>query len=227
MGMARFKRLDVLTAMYSTGLVPVFYHRDVEVGMKVAAACVEGGSRLLEFTHRGDRAHLVFAALAERCESALPSLILGAGSIVDPHTAAIYIACGAAFIVGPNLSPEVARLANRHRVPYSPGCGSLSEISTAEELGCEIVKVFPADAVGGPKFVEAVRGPRPRTALMPTSGIDLTEESVREWISAGSACLGMGSKLISRDVVARGEFPEIARRVRQVLAWIRAARGAD
>ena len=228
--MARFKRLDVLSAMYSSGLVPVFYHPDVEVGMKVAAACAEGGSRLLEFTHRGDRAHLVFAELIERCRAQIPALMVGAGSIVDPHTAAIYIACGADFIVSPSLNAEVARLCNRHRVPYSPGAGSVTEIAAAEELGCEIIKVFPADAVGGIKFLEAVRGPCPRAALMATSGIDLTEESVRAWISAGWACLGMGSKLIAKDLLARGDYPEIARRVRQVLGWIRAAqtgRGVD
>ncbi len=223
--MGRFQRIDVLSEMYSSGLVPVFYHGDVEVAMRIAAACVEGGSRLLEFTHRGDRAHLVFTELIERCEDELPDLILGAGSIVDPQIAAIYIASGSNFIVGPNFHREVARLANRHRVPYSPGCGTVSEIVAAEEAGCEIVKIFPADAAGGTKFVRAIRGPRPKTALMPTSGIDMNEESVREWIAAGSTCLGMGSKLISKDVVARGDFPEITRRIRQLLSWIQSARG--
>jgi 2-dehydro-3-deoxyphosphogluconate aldolase/(4S)-4-hydroxy-2-oxoglutarate aldolase len=105
-------------------MVPVFYHPDVEVGMKVAAACAEGGSRLLEFTHRGDRAHLVFAELIERCRKEIPSLMVGAGSIVDPHTAAFYIACGADFIVSPSLNADVARLCNRHRVPTRRAAGA-------------------------------------------------------------------------------------------------------
>ena len=213
--------------MYSSGLVPLFCHKDVDVSMKVAGAIAEGGSRILEFTNRGERSHLVFTALVERCEKELPGLILGAGSIIDPPTAALFIAAGAAFIVGPTLNPDVARLCNRHKIAYIPGCGSLTEISAAEELGCEIVKVFPAGAVGGPEFIRAVRGPCPWTSLMPTSGIDLTEESVRAWMQAGSTCLGLGSKLISKDVVDRGDFPEITRRVRQILGWIRAARGAD
>jgi 2-dehydro-3-deoxyphosphogluconate aldolase/(4S)-4-hydroxy-2-oxoglutarate aldolase len=222
--MARFRRMEVLEAMYGTGLVPIFYHGDPEVGMVAAAACAEGGSRLLEFTHRGDRAHLVFAQLAERCEKAHPGLILGAGSIGDPETAALYLAAGASFIVAPNLSEGVARLANRRKVAYVPGCGSATEIAAAEELGSEIVKLFPADALGGTRFVEALRGPSPWSSLMPTSGIDLTEESVREWIRSGVACLGMGSKLISKEVLARRDGPELVRRVQNVLGWIRAAR---
>jgi len=225
--MARFKRLEVLQAMYETGLVPIFYHRDIEVAMKVAEAVVEGGSRFLEYTNRGDRAPQVFTALAERCEKQFPDLILGAGSIGDPHTAALYLAAGASFIVAPNLNPEVARLCNRRKVAYVPGCGSVTEIAAAEELGAEIVKLFPADALSGVKFVRAVLGPCPWTSLLPTGGVDLTEASVREWLQAGVACLGMGAKLIAKDLLDRGDYGEIARRVRQLLAWIRAARGSD
>src|SRR2546426_9619584 len=121
--MARFRRMEVLEAMYGTGLVPIFYDPDLEVGLKVAEACVEGGSRILEFTHRGDRAHLVFTALAERCETQFPRLILGAGSIGDPETAALYLASGANFIDAPNLNPEAARLSNHRKVAYGPGAG--------------------------------------------------------------------------------------------------------
>jgi 2-dehydro-3-deoxyphosphogluconate aldolase/(4S)-4-hydroxy-2-oxoglutarate aldolase len=216
--------MDVLQAMYGTGLVPIFYHRDLETALEVARACAEGGCKILEFTHRGDRAHLVFTALLERCEASFPELILGVGSIGDPHTAAIYLAAGANFIVAPNLNPEVARLANRRKVPYVPGCGSATEIAAAEELGSEIVKLFPADVLGGPRFLEALRGPCPWSSLMPTGGIDLTEESVREWMRAGAACLGMGSKLISKEVLARGDFGELTRRVRDLLSWIAKSR---
>ena len=224
--MARFRRLDVLGAIHGAGLVPIFYHPDAEVGMRVAEACVEGGSRILEFTNRGDRAFQVFTVLAERCERQFPDLILGAGSIVDAPTAALYIATGANFLVAPSLDPEVARLANRRGIAYIPGCGSVNEVLAALEGGAEIVKVFPADALGGPKFFEALRGPCPWVHLMPTGGIDLTEESVRTWIRAGAACLGVGAKLISKDVLARGDFGEIARRVKALLAWIEAARSA-
>jgi len=219
--------MEVLETMIGTGLVPIFYHRDPEVGMKVAGACAEGGSRLLEFTHRGDRAHLVFAELIQRCEAEHHELIVGAGSIGDPHTAALYLASGANFIVAPNFNPEVARICNRRKVPYVPGCGSATEIAAAEEMGAEIVKLFPADALGGPKFVRAIRGPCPWTSLMPTGGIEMEEDNIRDWIDSGVACLGMGAKLIAKELLARGDYPEITRRVRQILDWVRAARGGD
>ena len=156
--MARFSRLKVLNTMVGTGVVPVFYDPGIEVSKKVAAACVEGGVPLLEFTNRGDHAWEVFSELERYCAKELPELILGVGSVVDPGTASLYINCGANFVVGPLLNAEVARACNRRKVPYSPGCGSASEISQAEELGCEIVKVFPGKEVGGPGFVKAVRG---------------------------------------------------------------------
>ncbi|MGH9360689.1 MAG: bifunctional 4-hydroxy-2-oxoglutarate aldolase/2-dehydro-3-deoxy-phosphogluconate aldolase [Thermoanaerobaculia bacterium] len=225
--MARFRRMEVLEALYSTGLVPIFYHGSLEASLKVAAACVEGGSRILEYTNRGDRAHLVFAELAARSARDFPDLILGAGSIGDPQTAAIYLAAGAEFIVSPSFNPEVARLCNRRKVAYVPGCGSSTEIAAAEELGCEIIKLFPADALGGTKFVRAHLGPCPWTSLMPTGGVDLTEASVREWVEAGAACIGMGKKLLSKEAIDSGDFADITRKVRQLLDWIGSARGAD
>jgi 2-dehydro-3-deoxyphosphogluconate aldolase/(4S)-4-hydroxy-2-oxoglutarate aldolase len=224
--MARFDRMTVLNAMLGTGLVPVFYNGDVEVAKKIVAACAEGGARIVEFTNRGDRAWNVFSELIAWAEGAQPDIILGVGSVVDAPTAVLYIASGANFVVGPMLNPEVARLCNRRKVAYSPGCGSVSEVSEAEELGVEIVKVFPGGLVGGPAFIKAVRGPMPWTRIMPTGGVDATEESVKAWIGAGAACLGMGSKLVRKDLVAAGDFDAIRDNVRQVLAWIKEARGA-
>jgi 2-dehydro-3-deoxyphosphogluconate aldolase/(4S)-4-hydroxy-2-oxoglutarate aldolase len=224
--MARFDRMTVLNAMLGTGLVPVFYNGDVEVAKKIVAACAEGGARIVEFTNRGDRAWNVFSELIAWAEGARPDIILGVGSVVDAPTAALYIASGANFVVGPMLNPEVARLCNRRKVAYSPGCGSVSEVSEAEELGVEIVKVFPGGLVGGPAFIKAVRGPMPWTRIMPTGGVDATEESVKAWIGAGAACLGMGSKLVRKDLVAAGDFDTIRDNVARVLAWIQEAREA-
>ncbi len=222
--MARFDRMTVLSAMLETGLVPVFYNADVAVAKQVATACAEGGARILEFTNRGDRAPKVFTELAEWCDAELPDLIVGVGSIADAPTAALYIAAGTNFVVGPMLNAEIARLCNRRKIAYSPGCGSVSEISQAEELGAEIVKIFPGGQVGGPAFVKAVGGPMPWSRLMPTGGVDATEESVKGWIGAGAACLGMGSKLIRKDLVAAGDFAAVSDNVRQVLHWIGEAR---
>ncbi len=222
--MARFDRLTVLNAVVETGLVPVFYHGDLEVAKQIVAACARGGAQVVEFTNRGDRAWNVFTHLAEWAEKALPAVVLGVGSVIDAPTAALYIGSGANFVVGPVLNPEVARLCNRRKIAYMPGCGSASEISQAEELGVEIVKVFPGAEVGGPGFVKAVLGPMPWTRIMPTGGVDATEESIRGWFGAGVACVGIGSKLVTKDLVATGDYDGISSRVAQVLAWIEKAR---
>ncbi len=222
--MARFSRLDVLNTMIEIGVIPVFYNKDVEVAKKIVEACAAGGAKVVEFTNRGDLAYQVFAELVRHFAEEDPSIILGIGSVIDPGTAALYISSGANFVVGPVLNPDVAKVCNRRKVPYSPGCGSASEISEAEELGVEICKIFPGSQVGGPAFVQAVRGPCPWTRLMPTGGVDATEESIKGWFKAGVSCVGMGSRLVRKDLVAAGNWEEITRKVRQVLEWIREAR---
>jgi 2-dehydro-3-deoxyphosphogluconate aldolase/(4S)-4-hydroxy-2-oxoglutarate aldolase len=222
--MARFDRMAVLNTVFECGLVPVFYNGDLEVAKQIVAACAGGGAMVVEFTNRGDRAWNVFTQLAEWAEIAQPDVILGVGSVIDAPTAAMYIGSGANFVVGPVLNPEVARLCNRRKIAYMPGCGSASEISEAEELGVEIVKVFPGSQVGGPGFVKAVLGPMPWTRIMPTGGVDATEESIRDWFKAGVACVGIGSKLIAKDLIAARDYDGISVRVAQVQAWIEEAR---
>ena len=222
--MARFSRLEVLNTMIEIGAIPVFYNKDVEVAKKIVEACATGGAKVVEFTNRGDLAYQVFAELVRHFAKEDPSIILGIGSVIDPGTAALYISSGTNFVVGPVLNPDVAKVCNRRKVAYSPGCGSASEISEAEELGVEICKIFPGSQVGGPAFVKAVRGPCPWTRLMPTGGVDATEESIKGWFKAGVSCVGMGSKLVRKDLVAAGNWEEITRTVRQVREWIREAR---
>jgi 2-dehydro-3-deoxyphosphogluconate aldolase/(4S)-4-hydroxy-2-oxoglutarate aldolase len=223
--MARFSRLEVLNEIIRIGLVPVFYQADIEIAKKIIAACAAGGARVVEFTNRGDNAYRVFSDLVLHFATADPTLILGVGSVVDPGTAALYIASGANFVVGPVLNPEVARVCNRRKVAYSPGCGTVSEISEAEELGVEIVKIFPGSSVGGPAFVKSVLAPMPWTRLMPTGGVAAAQENLQAWFEAGTAAVGMGSKLITKELVAAGDFDGITRQVAQVIAWIREARG--
>jgi 2-dehydro-3-deoxyphosphogluconate aldolase/(4S)-4-hydroxy-2-oxoglutarate aldolase len=221
---ARIDRLTVLNAVVESGLVPVFYNRDVEVVKQIVAACARGGARLVEFTNRGEQAWNVFTQLAEWADGAHPEMILGVGTVIDAPTAALYIASGANFVVGPILNPEIARLCNRRKIAYMPGCGSASEISEAEELGVEIVKVFPGAEVGGPGFVKAVLAPMPWTRIMPTGGVAASEDSIRAWFQAGVTAVGIGSSLITKQLVAKGDFDGIANQVVQVLDWIREAR---
>jgi 2-dehydro-3-deoxyphosphogluconate aldolase/(4S)-4-hydroxy-2-oxoglutarate aldolase len=221
--MARFLRHRVVGEALRVGLVPVFYNGDIEVAAEVARACVEGGARLIEFTNRGDGAIDVFNGLSKRLEVELPDAVLGAGTVVDAPTAALYINSGANFIVGPSFSPEVARLCNRRRVLYIPGCLTPSEISEAEELGAEIVKLFPASVLGA-EFVRDLRGPSPQTLLMPSGGITLREEDVAEWVKAGAVALNMGSALVSRELMAGRRYGEIRERVERCIGWISKAR---
>ncbi|GAB4551845.1 MAG: bifunctional 4-hydroxy-2-oxoglutarate aldolase/2-dehydro-3-deoxy-phosphogluconate aldolase [Anaerolineae bacterium] len=222
--MARFDRLTVYDRLIGDGMLPLFYHADAELVKKVVLALAAGGGRVFEFTNRGDGAVDVFkAVLADAAQNA-PDLIIGAGSIEDAPTAAMYIAHGANFIVGPNTNPDIARLCNRRKIPYMPGCGSVTEVAQAEELGVEIVKLFPADSLGGPDFVKAILGPRPWTRIMPTGGVSPDEANLRTWFEAGVACVGMGSKLIRSDWLKSGDFAAIEALMRSTLATIRAIR---
>jgi len=222
--MAKFMKHEVVGKMLELGLVPVFYNGDVEVAKKIVQACADGGLKIAEFTNRGDFAYQVFSELAKWVSKEFDDVILGVGSVIDPGTATIYINNGANFVVGPIFNPEIAKVCNRRKVPYSPGCGSPSEISQAEEMGCDIVKVFPGSRLK-PGFIKSMLGPCPWVKLMPTGGVDATRESVSEWIKAGAACLGIGSKLIVKDLVKAGDFGAITEKVEQVLSWIREARG--
>lgn len=222
--MARFDRLTVLTTMIDVGLVPLFYNDDVEVCKKVIHALAKGGARVVEFTNRGDQAMEVFKELVPYFAKAEPEVIMGVGSIADAPTAALAISYGADFVVGPMLNAEVARVCNRRKIAYMPGCGTVSEISAAEELGVEICKVFPGTQVGGPGFIKAVTAPMPWSKLMPTGGVSAEEENIKGWINAGAVCVGMGSKMVRKDWLAAGEYDKITENARQVLQWIREAR---
>lgn len=217
--MARFTRIEVAQKMGEQGMVPLFYHPDIELGKEVLRACYQGGARLLEFTNRGDYAHEVFRALNKFCESELPEMIMGVGSVTDAGTAALYMQLGANFVVTPVLREDIAVVCNRKKVLWSPGCGSLTEICRAEELGCEIVKLFPG-GIYGPSFVKAIRGPQPWTSIMPTGGVSPTEENLKGWFDAGVTCVGMGSKLISKDILQHRNFATLEERVRTTLALI-------
>lgn len=195
--MAQFTRIEVAETMKETGLVPLFFHPDAEIAKRVVRACYDGGARLLEFTARGDFAHEVFGELVKYAVRELPGMILGVGSVTDGVAASRFMALGANFVVTPVLREDVALICNRRKVLWSPGCGSLTEIARAEELGCEIVKLFPG-GVYGPGFVKAVKGPQPWTSIMPTGGVSPTEDSLSSWFEAGVTCVGMGSRLITK-----------------------------
>ena len=211
----------VLDAIVSTGMVPVYYNKDVEIAKQVVKACYEGGVRAFEFTNRGDFAHEVFAELIKFATKECPELVLGVGSIVDAGTASLYLQLGANFVVGPLFNPEIAKVCNRRLVPYTPGCGSVSEIGFAQEVGCDLCKIFPAGNVGGPSFVKNIKAPMPWSMIMATGAVEPTEENLSAWFKAGVTCVGMGSKLFPKEMIAAGNWEAISTLCRDALATIK------
>jgi len=221
--MAQFTRIEVAQAMKDTGMIPLFFHSDIKLSKKILKACYDGGARLMEFTARGDFAHEVFRDLTKYAIKELPGMIMGVGSVTDGAAASLYMALGANFIVTPVLREDIAISCNRRKVLWSPGCGSLAEITRAEELWCEIIKLFPGD-IYGPQFVKGIKGPQPWTSIMPTGGVSPTEENLKGWFDAGVTCVGMGSQLISKDIVANKNYEKLEQDVKKALAIIKSVR---
>ncbi|MGQ1947909.1 bifunctional 4-hydroxy-2-oxoglutarate aldolase/2-dehydro-3-deoxy-phosphogluconate aldolase [Geofilum sp. OHC36d9] len=222
--MAKYSRSEVFTAMKATGVVPVFFNANLEVSKNVLKACYDGGIRVFEFVNRGDFAHEVFSELNKFALKELPGMILGVGSLVEPATAALYIQAGANFVVSPLLNEEMAKICNRRGVAWAPGCGTISEINKAQELGAEIVKLFPASEIGGPSFVKAVKGPMPWTNIMPTGGVDTSESNLQGWFNAGVTCVGMGSNLFPKDIIEKGDFKALTQKVKELMITIEKVR---
>lgn len=218
--MAKFDKIAVLAKMGETRMVPVFYDKDVEVACQVVKACYDGGVRAFEFTNRGDFAHEVFEQVVKFAAKECPEMAMGVGSIVDPATAALYLQLGACFVVGPLFNPEVAKVCNRRNVPYTPGCGSVSEVGFAQECGCDLIKVFPGDVLG-PKFVKGLKAPMPWSKLMVTGGVEPTEENLKGWFGAGVYCVGMGSKLFPKDKVAAKDWAYVTSKCAEALEIIK------
>jgi len=218
--MARFSRIEVAQTMKETGMVPVFYHKDVEVCKAVVKACYDGGARVFEFTNRGDFATLVFAELNKWTIENCPEMIMGVGSIVDEGTAAMYIALGTNFVVAPLIDEATAKVCNKRKIAWSPGCGSVTEMGKAHELGAEVVKIFPGSQVGGPSFVKAVKGPMPWASIMPTGGVSPTADNLKGWFNAGVTCVGMGSQLFPKEVLAEQNYQYITDKCAEALEII-------
>jgi 2-dehydro-3-deoxyphosphogluconate aldolase / (4S)-4-hydroxy-2-oxoglutarate aldolase len=218
--MARFTRIEVALKMKETGMIPVFYHKDAEVCKNVVKACYDGGIRVFEFTNRGDFAHEVFNEINKWAIKACPEMIMGVGSVIDQGTASLYIQIGTNFIVSPLIDEDMAKVCNRRKIAWSPGCGSVTEINRAHELGAEVVKIFPGSSVGGPDFVSGVKGPMPWASIMPTGGVSPDEANLKGWFKAGVHCVGMGSQLFPKDVIEAGNYQAITDKCSEALAII-------
>jgi len=218
--MSNHSRIKVALKMKESRIIPVFYNPNTDICKQVVKACYDGGIRAFEFTNRGDFAHEVFAEISKYVKQEMPEMAIGVGSVLEPGTTSLYIQLGADFIVSPVLNPEMAKICNRRKILWSPGCGSLSEISYAEELGAEVVKIFPGAQVGGPEFVKAVKGPMPWTNIMPTGGVSPDKENLEKWFKAGVYCVGMGSKLFPKNIIDDEDFAWITNKVKEVLSFL-------
>lgn len=208
----------VLHNLRNPGIVPVFFHEDIGYCKEIFAACHEAGIRTFEFTNRGKEAYTVFSELVSHRDSHFPDMSIGIGSIVEPYTASLFLASGADFIVSPIFNPEIARLCNRRKTLWIPGCGTLTEINNAEEYGASIVKLFPGQQYG-PGFVKAIKGPSPWSEIMPTGGIDLSTKLMKEWFDAGISCFGIGSALFGKKT-ERKSPDKIQTELKQAIAFI-------
>lgn len=215
--MARTSRLETLVLMLRQGFLPLFHHSDPKVASDLVRALHAGGAHLVEFTHRGDAAHEVFAALEREARATDQGPVIGAGSVADAAMASLYINLGAAFIVSPTMDDGIAQVCNRRKIPYLPGCATPTEVARAETSGAEIVKIFPGEAAGGPELVRSILGPSPWSRLMPTGGVAPTSASLSAWFAAGAACVGLGSALLPSEEIARGELSAITERVHDVV----------
>jgi 2-dehydro-3-deoxyphosphogluconate aldolase/(4S)-4-hydroxy-2-oxoglutarate aldolase len=218
--MAKFDKISVMQKIGDTGMVPVFYHKDLETCKNVVKACYEGGVRAFEFTNRGDFAQEVFGELVKWADKECPELALGIGSVVDAPTASLYIQLGANFVVGPLFNADIAKVCNRRSIPYVPGCGTMTEIGDAQEVGCEVTKVFPGD-VYGPNFVKDLMAPMRWSKIMVTGGVAPTEENLTAWFKAGAYCVGMGSKLFPKDEIAKGNYAAVTKKCEDAFAIIK------
>ena len=217
--MAQYSRIQVINKMMELRMVPLFYHSDFQVAKNILQACYNGGARLIEFTNRGDFAIEVFSKLIKFASKELPGMIVGIGSVTDSAAASQYMLLGANFVVTPVLREDIAIVCNRRKVLWIPGCGSLTEIAKAEEMGCEFIKLFPGN-IYGPDFIKSVKAPQPWSSIMPTGGVSIEQSNLLGWFKAGADCVGLGSKLISEEILINQDFKKLEKNVLDTIQFI-------
>jgi len=222
MNMTTFSTEAIQQAMRSSGMIPVFYHADVEVAKAVLDASYKGGVRVFEFTNRGENAFQVFTQLLKHAQG-YPDLILGIGTIMNADTTLKFSEAGAHFIVSPILKAEMATACHKENNLWIPGCATLTEIVTAKDLGAKVIKIFPGSVLG-PGFVSAIMPVVPGLQLMPTGGVEPTEANLSAWFKAGVVCVGMGSQLFTKEIIETKNWARLVQSVAEALAIIKKIR---
>ncbi|GHN02334.1 bifunctional 4-hydroxy-2-oxoglutarate aldolase/2-dehydro-3-deoxy-phosphogluconate aldolase [Cytophagales bacterium WSM2-2] len=213
-----FTNEQIVNAMRTTRLVPLFSDDNAETVQQVVQAIYKGGIRVFEFTNRKKNSFEVFQHLISQRKS-YPEMMLGVGTVMDGSTAKKFIDAGADFIISPILKPEMADVCKKHDKHWIPGCATLTEIVTAQEHGAEVIKVFPGSVLG-PGFVSAIMPVVPDLQLMITGGVEPNEKNLSTWFNAGAMCVGLGSQLFTKEIMGSKDWSQLQRKSEEALTII-------
>jgi 2-dehydro-3-deoxyphosphogluconate aldolase/(4S)-4-hydroxy-2-oxoglutarate aldolase len=217
------KKTDLLKLIPEQGVLPLYFYKDPEVSLQVLKVLYSAGIRAVEYTNRGEAAFQNFKKMRELCDHELKEMYLGIGTIKNGQMAQKFIDAGADFIICPGLVEDVAKIADKNNMLWVPGCMTPTEIIRAETLGAIMIKLFPGNILG-PKFMSAIKALFPDLLFMPTGGVDLNKENISEWLKSGVCAVGMGSKLISKQLLEEKNYPKIEELTRQAIDILKSLR---
>jgi len=214
---------ESLQAIMQQGVLPLFYYNDVDVSMDVIRSLYKAGIRVMEFTNRAEGALEVYKQVRKQVAAEMPDMFFGAGTIKTVKDAVAFENAGADFFVAPNLLEGVGQLANRQNKLWIPGCMTPSEIHFAQRSHAALIKIFPANVLG-PGFINAVKEVFPGQAFIPTGGVEISKENLSAWFKSGVAAVGMGSKLVSKEILQNKAYDEVQARATELLKIIKEVR---
>lgn len=214
------KKVEIMQLIPRQGILPLYFYKDAEVSVNVLKALYDAGIRAVEYTNRGEAALKNFIEMRNVCDAELKGMFLGVGTIKNGKMAQTFIDAGADYIICPGLVPSVADIADRHNVLWVPGCMTPSEIISAETMGAKMVKLFPGNILG-PSFLSAIKELFPDLLFMPTGGVELDKENIAGWFKAGVCAVGMGSKLITKQLLEAKDYTQITAATKEVLSIIK------
>ena len=214
---------ELLKLIPAQGILPLYFHKDTDVSIEVLKALYNAGIRAVEYTNRGEAALYNFKTMREVCDAELTGMYLGIGTIKNGMMAQTFIDAGADFIICPGLVDEVAGVADKNNMLWVPGCMTPSEIIRAENMGAKMIKLFPGNILGT-GFMSAIKELFPGLLFMPTGGVDLDKENIAGWFKAGVCAVGMGSKLISKQLLEQKDYVKIEALTKQAMEMVKALR---
>lgn len=209
-----------LMNIFSTGMLPLYYCHSQVVSLDIARVLYKAGIRAIEYTNRGSAALENFSEMRKALAAELPLLHLGIGTVKSAEEAQAYVAAGADFIVSPIVSPAVAAVAKGAGLPWIAGCMTPTEVYQAQELEAAVIKLFPANILK-PEFLRSILALFIGQKFIPTGGVEIDERNIRDWFQSGVVAVGMGSKLITEEIMIHGKYDLLEERTLLALDMIR------